>query len=609
MRRIWLALACGLVVSACAPGGVERAEAAERLSIARLTVPEGTGAAPAGEPVVALPTILSAADAARYRALFTAQEAGDWARADALIAALDDRVLMGHVLFQRYMHPTAWRSRFDELAAWLRDYSDHPGAMRIWRLAKRRANGAALPPRPGAHALRGYGEVGSGRAISLPAEKLGVAEKRIAAALRRAVRRLVSRDNPAGAEAVLARAPGRSLLTVAERDSLKAAIARGYFAAGNDASAARLAGAAAARSDRWVPEARWTAGLAAWRRGDAAGAARHFSALAEREGIVTDLIAGGAFWAARAWESLGDPARAERMLRIGADYPRSIYGLMANGLLRKRPDFDWGPPRFGRAMTRFLESNPAARRAAALAEAGDDAGAEAELRRLYPKVGREAGAALLVLAGHLDLAGLEIRLGSHLSTVDGRRHDRALYPLPDWRPDDGFVIDRALVFALVRQESMFDADAKSHAGARGLMQLMPRTASYLDKETNYRWKADALLAPGLNLALGQAYLDHLSGLDHVSNNLVYLLAAYNAGPSRLAEWRRRLDEDDPLMFIESIPWIETRHFVRRVLANLWIYRHRLGQQAYSLDELATARWPVYHAHERLEQLADLTETP
>ncbi len=606
-RRLSLALAAavGYVLYGCALAETGAIHESERLLLARLNAPEAPG-----DPVTPLPKILSDADTRRYRHLFAAQEAGDWALADELIAALDDRLLMGHVLFQRYMHPTAWRSRFDELAAWLHEFSDHPGAVRIYRLAlRRRPDGAAMPVEPDDWSLTGHGEIRrAGLSPELPTRDLSGEETKAVAALRRAVGGAVSKGDPAGAEATLANASASRSLTAAEVDSLKAWIARGYFAAGDDAAAARLAEAAAERSGALVPEARWTAGMAAWRRGDAETAARHFTVLANASRLVPNLVAGGAFWAARAYRKLGLLPAADRMLRLGAAYPRSIYGLMALRQLGEFPVFDWDKPRLGLSAVRLLNRNPAARRAMALAETGNAAGAEAELRVLYPRVGHKTRAALLILAERLKLPGLEIRLGSQLAVVDGRRHDHALYPLPGWEPDGGFRIDRALMFAVMRRESMFDPDAKSRAGARGLMQLMPATANSVDGRTDYRGgAAAALLAPERNLALGQRYLDRL--LDRVSNNLIHTLAAYNAGPSRLAGWRDRLDETDPMLFLESLPSFETRQFVRSVLANLWIYRHRLGQHPDSLDELAAGQWPAYHAHDRLARLADLTETP
>src|SRR5690606_866962 len=83
---------------------------------------------------------------------------------------------------------------------------------------------------------------------------------------------------------------------------------------------------------------------------------------------------------------------------------------------------------------------------------------------------------------------------------------------------------------------------------------------------------------------------------HIQGDLLLLAAAWNGGPGNLNKWRKRTEyTDDPLYFIETIPARETRQFVERVLANLWIYRDRLGQEKPSLDALAAGEWPVYKA--------------
>jgi soluble lytic murein transglycosylase-like protein len=511
------------------------------------------------------------------------------------------------VLFQRYMHPTKYRSSYAELEAWLDRYADLPGAARVHRLAvKRRPAGAAARRRPEAGYLSGNGEIGGHFGATLPQLKLSPEKRRQADALSREVEALVARGQPTAAREVLSRQELVDWLSEAEYDALRATVGRGYFAFGKDAEALAIAARAARRSGALVGESHWIAGLAAWRLGETETAAEHFATLAEAEGEDPYLAAGGAYWAARAYGVLRKPLAATRMLRLAADHPRTIYGLLALRSQFERPGFSWEPPRLSRAMVRLLLRAPGARRAIALAEIGETELAENEVRTLYPRVGRGMGAALLALAERLSLAGVQIRLASQLAAQDGRRHDRALYPVPAWRPAGGFDLDRALLFALVRQESTFDLRAKSPAGARGLMQLMPRTASYVDgARTYHKGGADALFAPELNLALGQKYVRYLLSLDEVEGNLVFMLAAYNAGPGRLREWIAEIDTRDPLLFIESIPVRETRRFARRVLTNLWIYRNRFEQPATSLDQLAAGRWPTYRGFdaERVARLA------
>ena len=158
----------------------------------------------------------------------------------------------------------------------------------------------------------------------------------------------------------------------------------------------------------------------------------------------------------------------------------------------------------------------------------------------------------------------------------GKLVDVALYPLPDWMPTDGFRLDRALVYAVMRQESAFNPRARSSAGARGLMQLMPATAAFIANDRSLRRRhVDRLYAPSLNMALGQKFLRYLLGRSAIQGNLFFAVAAYNAGEGNLAKWKLR---DDPLLFIETIHLYETRGYVERVLYNLWAYRMRLGSK-------------------------------
>ncbi|MEQ9055057.1 MAG: lytic transglycosylase domain-containing protein, partial [Roseovarius confluentis] len=147
----------------------------------------------------------------------------------------------------------------------------------------------------------------------------------------------------------------------------------------------------------------------------------------------------------------------------------------------------------------------------------------------------------------------------------------------------------------IRQESGFNPRAKSWAGARGLMQLMPRTASFVARDRRLRLgKKGTLYKPEYNLDLGQKYIEMLLKDGQIKGDLFLLAAAWNGGPGNLNKWRRTIKHlDDPLFFIEAIPSRETRIFIERVLTNLWIYRNRLGQPMPSLDAIAAGQWPVY----------------
>src|SRR3546814_17826892 len=127
------------------------------------------------------------------------------------------------------------------------------------------------------------------------------------------------------------------------------------------------------------------------------------------------------------------------------------------------------------------------------------------------------------------------------------------------------------------------------------MQLMPRTASLVEEDDDLDSRHE-LYVPELNIALGQRYIAHLLDLDRVEGDMFRLLAAYNAGPGNLGRWAKRVDfHDDPLLFIESIPSPATREYIENELANVWVYRFRLGHTPSSLARVAPANWPRHES--------------
>src|SRR5205814_5518728 len=145
---------------------------------------------------------------------------------------------------------------------------------------------------------------------------------------------------------------------------------------------------------------------------------------------------------------------------------------------------------------------------------------------------------------------------------------------------DGGTAEHSLLFAIMRQESAFERDAVSRVGARGLMQLMPATASFVANKLQLPFSADRLTADGIyNVLLGRAYLEQL--IDDFGGSYGLAIAAYNAGPGRVRQWLR--DYGDPrgggidmVDWIENIPIGETRNYVQRVLETLQIYRGKIG---------------------------------
>ncbi|BAY34232.1 lytic transglycosylase [Nostoc carneum NIES-2107] len=150
---------------------------------------------------------------------------------------------------------------------------------------------------------------------------------------------------------------------------------------------------------------------------------------------------------------------------------------------------------------------------------------------------------------------------------------QARYPFPYVQEIEKWSKERQinplLVTALIRQESRFEANAKSVANAMGLMQVLPSTAQWIAPQIKVDSKTLKLEDPNDNIMLGTWYLDHTH--QQYSNNSLLAIASYNAGPGNVAKWLQTLPTQDPDEFVEKIPFDETRNYVRQVLGNYWNY--------------------------------------
>jgi soluble lytic murein transglycosylase len=338
---------------------------------------------------------------------------------------------------------------------------------------------------------------------------------------------------------------------------------------------------------------RFQAGLAAWRLRHYGEAATDFEAVANAADVSGWYVAAAAFWAARAHLVTHEPEKVDTWLEFAAQQPRTFYGLLARRLLDMDSGVQFGPQPLSAREQAQLEVLPGGRRALALVQVGETDRAEAELRALSSHARPSLANAVVALADIAQMPSLCEALEPMVN--DARRRIDAAYPMPRWKPREGYTVDRALMFALMMQESNFDANAESGSGAAGLMQLMPQTAKAVARRTGISFHGvDDLVDPELNLSLGQEYVHQLLAHQEVRGNLILMLAAYNSGTGPLDGWLNKPEyRRDPLLFIESLPHQETRLYVERVLANMWIYRQRLGQPVHDLDELASNKWPTY----------------
>lgn len=536
--------------------------------------------------VAGFPQPLAPSDAARLRRIFDLQARGEAAAAARETERLDDRRLVGHVLADRWLRGLEQPSLHD-LQAWLGEHADQPDAHAVHAILVRRApRGLLLPPAPVQDALSDGTDV-------VPEESEPPARTVTRnPALDRTVRDRAREGNVAAALSAI----NRSRASTAYAALLRADLAQILFQAGDDEAALRIA-AEAARNAGGTGFPAFVAGLAAWGMERPEAALVFFEQAARAEVVSPAIRSAAAFWTARAAVRARRPQLYVPWMMQAAQEPRTFYGLVARRALGLPMGFAWERELAGESEAAAIAETAAGWRALALLQIGQRDRAEAELRALWPRVQGNGGVmrAMLVVAAQAGLTDLAAQLASLQQSADGRPRDFARFPLPELRPLNGFRTDPALIYALARQESNFDPRAVSPAGARGLLQIMPATASYVTGDASLRGAGVRRLHdPAFSLEVGQRYILYLARHEQVNGDLIRLLAAYNNGPGNLARWQPAVrHRNDPFLFIESIPVGETRVFVQRVLAYSWIYAARLGLSAPSLDELAAGQFPRF----------------
>jgi soluble lytic murein transglycosylase len=518
---------------------------------------------PVGSATTSSVNLLSQSDEEAYKAAFLAARLGNKAELDTRLSQISDPILRPLVERARLIS-TVNAPDLPAMASWLSQYGDVVGASDVYA----RANEAADLDET---AERLMGVVATPVRLVRPQP---VPVRRSMGSMREPT------FNPVPIGAGATRGDRARIDTLAAR-----------FYAGDDDVAFALASQEIEGPQSG--QAGWIGGLAAFRMGDFASAQRYFHAAANWSAGDDWTRSSGAFWAARAAKKTGDIAAERSYLEQAASSPLTFYGQLALEKLGR-----WDTLRVPSVQDeqvragQLLRSDAGVRRAAALVEIGQSTDAETEFLNAWNRGRADDDLGYLTLARSLGLDDVVARI-SQTSTAAAMA---ALYPAPaNIRPSGGeFVLDRAVVLAVIRQESKFSNTAVSYAGARGLMQLMPRTAAWMTGRRDLASNPRLLQDSTLNVTLGEAYLEKMMAEGPISNCLIRTFMAYNAGPGSVGRWAVSVKGgEDPLMFMESAPSGQARVYAERVMSNLWIYHRRFGQRAPSLEKLAQGFTPTY----------------
>ncbi|WP_232849756.1 lytic transglycosylase domain-containing protein [Bowmanella yangjiangensis] len=289
------------------------------------------------------------------------------------------------------------------------------------------------------------------------------------------------------------------------------------------------------------------------------------------------------YWLARSYEHLNDPVNAKRQYDTLSNV-RHYYGFLAAGKLAKSPNLADTPLKISDAELLHVENLPAAKRAKELLALKRYTAARREWIQLQGNLTYQQGLAAAVLADRWGWHDQAIFAFSRLGYLDDvKRRFPLAFDQPLMQSASKHHVDPAWAFAIARRESSFMVDANSGVGAKGLMQIMPRTARDLAKK---KVSNQVLFDPEKNVEYGTQYLRYL--MDKMQDNPVLATAAYNAGMSRVKRW---LPKDDVPMdvWVETIPYKETRNYVKAVMAYKQIYKQRLGQEQNLFEDLANMK--------------------
>jgi soluble lytic murein transglycosylase-like protein len=501
-----------------------------------------------------------------------------------MFAKRKDGPLHEVALAEYYLDPHSPRVEASQIEQWLRDGgADLPQADQLVSLGLKRGLSYS-PDLP--QELPFYRQPAAPQRKRPPTTDDGTMPDTV----RRAILDRITGDDPDGALQLLDGIDAS--LSPAARAEWRERVAWSYYIENRDADSLALARTVSQGAGPWVAEGDWNVGLAAWRQGDCMTALAGFQRAAERS-TNPELTSAAWYWANRSAVRCRMPEKGDIFLHYAAKQDQTLYGMLAAEALGTRLPKRFANDAFGERDWKRLKHVDNARIAIELSEIGrDELAGEVLLHQArigdlgeYRSIAR--------LARGLGLPSAQLYLA--YNAPSGERADLAArYPVTNWQPFDGWQVDPALAFAHTLQESRFSTNAVSPANAKGLMQITPITVRQHAGRLNLAASDVDLSDPQVNLAFGQENLEMLRDSPATGGSLIKVMAAYNAGLSPVTRWNSEIrDYNDPLLYMESIPYWETRGYVAVVMRNYWMYEREAGSAAPSRKALAANDWPLF----------------
>lgn len=547
-------------------------------------------------PVLAQETldILSDVDESLYTQIFMLQDSEKNEAAQKLEHQLTDPLLMNEVLYQRYFSKK-YHTKGVEVKAWMEKYYNMPGATRMSKLAGLKKVAVRSPKIPAMITGRLSSIETAQSEIWTVKQYSGTTEKNIEK-FKKAIRsgstkvaRLVLEDNAF-----------KSKLTDSDYGRLAGRLAYVYYTNGEFDLARKWGTLSAATESEY---GLWTMGLLSFKEEKYEESENFFGRILKIKQIGTVRQIEAAFWAGRAASMHGNDSGARDYWKIAAVYPMAFYGALSATMLGDVPEYEFFEQELTTEDIDALRTDSYGKIALALLQVKRKDRAEEYLKYMITsKISDKNLHAVNSVATAYGLPRVAILASGVIKDrgileIDDDVIYSAQYPLPDWEPMGGWSIDRALLLAITKQESGFRTNVTSKAGANGLMQIMPGTAKLVARANKVDMSDIDMTNPEHNMFLGQQFIVDLLMHPTINNNIIKMLVAYNAGMGNLVKFQKSFSTYDPLLFVESFPIYETRSYIKRVMANLWLYRARLSQPLTTLKALADSEWPLYNSED------------
>ncbi|MBR3510839.1 MAG: transglycosylase SLT domain-containing protein [Alphaproteobacteria bacterium] len=426
--------------------------------------------------------VLTDEDAAIYAQIFMLQDKEKIETATRLENKLTDKFLMNEVLYQRFISKT-YHTRGAELKSWMDKYYDMPGAERLSKMAKIKqatVRKAVVPS-----IITGTDHIETAQSENWTAKTYNSSVTKQIDKFKKAIRSGSSKT----ARNILETKSFKNKISEADYGRLSGRLSFLYYTNGEYELSKKWGFVA---SDAKSEYGLWTMGLLYFKEQKYKESQKYFTEILKLNHINNARKTEAAFWAGRVFDLMGNSKSAKEYWKIAAAYPMSFYGALAATMLGDTPEYEFFDQDCSDEDIIELQQNKYGKKALALIQVGRKDRAEQYLK--YLVTAKSSDKMLHAVNAVSSLYGLP----SVSILVSGVMRDRgvleinddiiysAQYPLPDWEPLGGWSIDRALLLAITKQESGFKPNAKSNAGANGLMQIMPGTAKRVARKNDVK---------------------------------------------------------------------------------------------------------------------------